>query len=107
MAKDSDTISEALEYFKLAEDAEATNRTDALDDIKFARLGEQWPDKIAAARAKEGRPMLTINRMPSFCRQVVNDARQNKPTITTRPATGGANILTANLFDGLIRQIQN
>jgi hypothetical protein len=107
MAKDSDLISDALEQFKIAEDAESENRQEALDDIRFARLGEQWPEEIANDRAREQRPMLTINRMPSFCRQVVNDARQNKPSITTRPATGGANIITANLFDGLIRQIQN
>lgn len=107
MAKDSDTISDALEQFKLAEDSESENRENALDDIRFARMGEQWPDDIAEARRLEGRPMLTINRLPSFGRQVVNEARQNKPSITTRPATGGANVLTANLYDGLIRQIQN
>jgi len=104
---DKDIISDALEQFKISQDADATNRQDALDDINFARMGEQWPDEIAEARSREGRPMLTINRMPSFARQVVNDARQNKPSITTRPATGGANVLNANLFDGLIRQIQN
>jgi hypothetical protein len=107
MAKDSDILADALEQFKISEDAEADNRETALEDIRFARMGEQWPDEIAAERSREGRPMLTINRMPSFCRQVVNDARQNKPSITTRPATGGANVYTANLFDGLIRQIQN
>jgi hypothetical protein len=107
MAKDSDILADALEQFKISEDAESDNRETALEDIRFARMGEQWPDEIAAERSREGRPMLTINRMPSFCRQVVNDARQNKPSITTRPATGGANVYTANLFDGLIRQIQN
>jgi len=107
MASDKDLLKDALEQFRISSEGDSDNRENAKEDIDFARLGNQWPENIANDRKRERRPMLTINRMPSFCRQVVNDARQNKPTITTRPATGGANVFTANLFDGLIRQIQN
>lgn len=107
MAKESDVLKDALAQFKEASDAASENRNDAKDDIEFARLGKQWDDAIATQRSKEGRPMLTINRMPSFARQVINDARLNKPSIHARPATGGANRLTANAIDGLIRHIQN
>lgn len=104
---DRDLLEEALELWQLSADAEASNRDEALDDIRFARRGEQWDQTIASTRRAEGRPMLTINRLPAFARQVINDARQNKPSITTRPATGGANKVTAQIFDGLIRHIQN
>jgi hypothetical protein len=104
---DKDVLDEAFEQFSISQEGDDHNRQAAKEDIAFARLGEQWPDKIREDRVRESRPMLTINRMPSFARQVVNDARLNKPTISVRPATGGANVLTANLFDGLIRQIQN
>lgn len=107
MATDKDTMKDAFEQFKQASDAESENRNNAKDDIRFARLAEQWDESIRQQREREGRPMLTINRMPAFARQVINDARLNKPSILVRPATGGANRLTANVFDGLIRHIQN
>lgn len=72
-----DILKEAREAFQLCIDSEADNRAEALDDIRFARLAEQWPREVAAKRRREGRPCLTINRLPAFIRQVVNDARQN------------------------------
>ena len=80
-ADDDALLKQAREMFDKCKDAENDNREMALEDIKFAKLGEQWPDKIVAARQKEQRPCLTINKMPAFIRQVVNDARQNKPSI--------------------------
>src|SRR5262249_31348605 len=54
----------------------------------------------------EGRPLLTINRMPAFIRQVVNDGRQNKPAIVVHPVDSGADPQTAEVFNGLIRHIE-
>jgi hypothetical protein len=67
---DDDILEEARAAFQLAADAEAENRRDALDDLRFARLGEQWPEKVRREREMEGRPCLTINRLPTFIRQV-------------------------------------
>jgi hypothetical protein len=103
---DDDLIREAREAFELAADAEAENRRDALDDLRFARLGEQWPEAVRREREREGRPCLTINRLPAFIRQVVNDARQNKPAIVVHPVDGGADPETAEVFNGLIRHIE-
>jgi hypothetical protein len=61
---DDDILEEARAAFQLAADAEAENRRDALDDLRFARLGEQWPEKVRRERELEGRPCLTINRLP-------------------------------------------
>jgi hypothetical protein len=47
---DDEIIKEAREAFELAVDAEAENRRDALDDLRFARLGEQWPAEIKRER---------------------------------------------------------
>ncbi|MCR5879425.1 portal protein [Phenylobacterium sp. J367] len=103
---DEDLIKEAREAFELAADAEAENRRDALDDLKFARLGEQWPAAMKRARELDGRPTLTINRLPAFIRQVVNDARQNKPAIAVHPVDSGADPETAEVFNGLIRHVE-
>jgi hypothetical protein len=105
-ASEDDILKEAKEAFAQCEDAEADNRREALDDIRFARLAEQWPADILVQRQREGRPALTINKMPAFIRQVVNDARQNKPSIKVHPADSGADPETAEIYNGLIRNIE-
>ena len=57
-------------------------------------------------REDDGRPCLTINKLPAFIRQVVNDARQNKPAITVQPVDSGADPETAEIMSGLIRNIE-
>jgi hypothetical protein len=101
-----DLLSEAKEAFEKASTHESENRATALEDIKFARLGEQWPANIKEQREQEHRPCLTINKMPSFIRQVVNDARQNKPSIKVHAADNGADPRTAEVINGLIRNIE-
>lgn len=99
-------IRDALERFSASEDGSAVNRERALEDIRFARLGVQWPEDIARQRRQEGRPVLTINRLPSFIRQVVNDARQNSPAIQVVPVDSGSDVDTAQVIGGLIRAIE-
>ena len=93
--KDEKVIQRAKERFKLAEEAHSENMEAALDDIKFARLGEQWPEDVKQKRENEGRPCLTINRLPAFIRQVVNDARLNTPSIKVHPVDDYADPDTA------------
>jgi hypothetical protein len=103
---DDEIIAEAREAFDRCADAEAENRREALDDLRFARLGEQWPDRIRRERELDGRPCLTINRLPAFIRQVVNDARQNKPGMIVHPVDDAADPQTAEVLNGLIRHIE-
>lgn len=103
---EKDILAEAKDAFAECVEAESEQRSRMLDDLRFARLGEQWPDKVKKAREAEGRPCLTINRQPAFIRQVVNDARQNKPSIKVHPADSNADLDTAKIYDGLIRNIE-
>lgn len=106
MAKSDDILQEETEAFEKAVDAESENRNAALEDLRFARLGEQWPDGVRKQREREGRPILTINKMPAFIRQVVNDSRQNKPSIQIKPVDDHADSDTAQVLEGLIRHIE-
>jgi hypothetical protein len=101
-----DLLKEAQEAFELAAECENENRIGALDDLRFARLEEQWPEQVRKQREVEGRPCLTINRLPTFIRQVVNDARQNKPSISVHPVDSSADPEVAEIFSGLIRNIE-
>ena len=106
MASEDETLKKEIEEFEEAYDAESENRNVALDDLKFARLSEQWPEQIRKQREVDGRPILTINKMPAFIRQVVNDSRQNRPQIKVKPVDDKADIDTANVLEGLIRNIE-
>lgn len=106
MATDNDILKEALEQWRIAETAESENREAALDDKRFAKLGEQWPERIRKEREDECRPCLTINRMPQFLKQVINDQRMNKPSIVVRPVDDQGDPETAEIFQGLIRNIE-
>lgn len=105
--KSNETVlKDARELFAESEEQTSFSRQAARDDIDFARLGNQWPDDIRTTRQKENRPCLTINRLPAFIRQVVNDARQNKPSITVHPVDNGADVETAEVIGGLVRSIE-
>ena len=101
-----DILKEAQEAFDLCREHEVQDRVERLDDIRFARMDEQWPREVRKQREIEGRPCLTINKLPSFIRQVVNDARQNKPQIKVRPVDSNADPDTADILSGLIRNIE-
>jgi hypothetical protein len=103
---DEQLLADAKNAFALCEEAEAENRAAALDDLRFAKLGEQWPDHVRQARVRDGRPCLTINRQPAFIRQVVNEDRQNRPGIKVHPVDGEADVSIAEIYNGLIRNIE-
>lgn len=97
---------QALADFELCQSADEHNRVAALAAIKFWRLGEQWSDTIKNKREAEQRPCMTFNRGPTFIRQVVNEARQNKPAIKVHPADDKADPKTAEVINGLLRNIE-
>lgn len=104
--REAEDLEDDKEAFQEAVDHEAENRRLALEDIRFARLGEQWPAQVRAQREKDARPCLTINQLPAYIRGIVNDARQNKPGINVHPVDSLADPTTADIFNGLIRQIE-
>ncbi len=104
--KDDDLLKEAREAFAWALEKDAENRRAAEDDIRFARLEEQWADGDRRRREASGRPCLTINRLAPIIRQVVNDSRQNKPAIRVMPQDSAADPDTAEVMSGLIRNIE-
>ena len=104
---DKDLLSDAKADFKLCADAESDQREESLDDLSFALLGKQWPDEVERSRKAEGRPCLTINRLPAFIKQVTNDARQNRPSINVHPVGDGAEKEVADIYRDLIRNIEN
>jgi hypothetical protein len=106
--KDEKLIEIAHKRFKLGQDIDNDEQILRVEDKKFVRLGEQWPEEVKRDRTTPGaeRPMLTINRLLQFRNQIANEIRQNTPTVKVRPADDDADIKTAEIFNGYMRHIQ-
>lgn len=106
---DKELLKTIRERFNQATEFESVNRQERLDDVRFARLGDQWPEYAKYDRNRPGkeRPMLVVNRLLQFRDRVVNEIRQNTPSIRIRPATDGADQETAEVLMGLVHHIQD
>lgn len=103
---DEDILENAKENFERASHAEAQNRKDGLEDLLFSRLSDQWTKEVKDQRERDQRPCLTINKLPAYIRQVVNDSRQNKPSIRCHPVDSNSDMETAKILNGLIKNIE-
>jgi hypothetical protein len=101
---DAAICKQALERHQRWVERERPNTEAAYDDLKFM-AGEQWD--AAAQAARKDRPILTINRIPQFIRQVTGDMRQMKPSIKTVPVDSRGDKETAETIGGMIRYIEN
>ena len=107
MTKESDDkLAAKKARFKVLEEYWADNRKYFLEDKKFA-AGEQWPPKIVEAREKDGRPCLTVDKSGQYIRQVVNDSRQNRPSIKVRPIDDEGDIEVAEALQGVVMHVQD
>lgn len=89
--------------FALVQEVESDWRRRADEDMRFAG-GEQWDPMLLQYR--QGRPSLTIDRMGTTIRQLVNEGRQQRPGITVSPMDSGADPATAQKIQGLIRHVE-
>ena len=98
-------IATARKRWRQSADCESELRKEMLDDLRFFN-SEQWPDNIKMDRVLDGRPCLTINRLPQFVRQVLNQARQQRPAIQYNPIDNGADVDTAEVLQGIARSVE-
>jgi len=106
MADDYDPrIQEAVEFLKFANDADTMNRQEALDDLKFGG-GDQWPVELQNSRNLESRPVITVNKVDNYCRQVSNQQRQQRPRIKVHATNTHEDMVDAQTISGIIRHIE-
>jgi Phage P22-like portal protein len=102
---DAEILSLARKRFQLSSTAESALRQEMMEDLRF-RAGDQWPTQIRADRVNDSRPILTVNRIPQFIKQITNPQRQARPAIQVNPVGDGADKDTAEVIQGLIRHIE-
>jgi len=98
-------IQEAVDFLKFSNDADTMNRQEALEDLKFVN-GDQWPVELQNSRNLESRPVLTINKLDTFCRQVTNQQRQQRPRIKVHATNTEADAKVAQVISGVVRHIE-
>lgn len=100
-------IKDILDRFNADWEADEHNRDEAIEDLRFVRGGEhQWPTSVVNDRKAKGRPIITINQMPQFVRQVSGDIRQSQPAIECYPVDDNTDPVLCDIYESLIRQIE-
>lgn len=103
-------VREAHKRFERCQTADRDFRQRFIEDVKFANgdseNGWQWDANMRQRRDKMGRPCLTINKVRQHCFQIINDAKQNKPSVKCLPIDGKADIQIAKILDGIVRHIE-
>jgi len=109
-SEDDKILKEAKENFKRWQDWESDFRWRYINDVKFANAdsdnGWQWPDDLRADREANKRPALTLNKVQRLVAMITNDARQNKPSITIKPTGNESSYKSAQVYEGLVRDIE-
>lgn len=99
-------IDTALKRWRRADEADRENRTRAYEDLEFLEVpGSQWTED--AKRAREGRPCLEFNRLPTTIAQITGDIRQMRPAVKVVPVDSRGDPDTADVIAGLVRYVEN
>lgn len=101
----AETHAEVIQRFQDYWDADRDNREDGIDDQRFLG-GDQWPEAVRRSRESEGRPVITVNRMKQFVKQLSGTLRQTSPSIDPFPVDDKTDPIIAEIYSGLIRQIE-
>lgn len=105
--KSGDLHARALAHADEAWKQEFDNVSSGRDCQRFYIGGEaQWDTEALTRRKAANRPALTMNRCPGFVRQLTGEVRQNPPSVKVLPAKDGATVEAAEIFNGLIRNIE-
>jgi hypothetical protein len=98
-------IMAARKRFRAAADGTNRIRMEALDDLKFYE-GEQWPPQIQSDRVLQNRPCLTINKLQTFAKQILDAEQQSRPAMQVNPVGSGADVETADIIQGILRHVE-
>lgn len=108
--KEEDIIARAHDRFDEGMRWEQDSRQRFKDDIRFLFADpdnqDQWDAAVKASRQIAGQPMVTINKTHTHWLHVVNEAKENRPSIKIVPTGEQATYQSAQIFGGIIRHIE-
>ncbi len=101
-----DLLATIRERFKLAQDAERDHHERATEDLMFLTGEGQWPEEERRWRESNNRPVLTFNLLNQSVERVKAQIRDTNPAIKVSAADGDAHEDIAEIYEGLVRQIE-
>lgn len=108
--KDEELIIEAHARFQRCQDFEGDFRKLFTDDLKFVSAdsdnGYQWEDAMRNKRQNDARPCLTVNKTRVHALMVINEAKENRPSVKVNAVGGDASYESAQVYEGVIRHIE-
>lgn len=104
--KTDDKHKDAIERYEAYALADRDNRLDAQDDLRHLG-GDMWDDSVRQLREREGRPVITINKLPQFVNQVAGEIRQAQPAIEPVPVDSETDPILTDIMGSIIRNIES
>ena len=116
-APDTTAHEQALDRFRLCDEAFKDQRARELDDLRFVdEAGAQWPADVRTSRGGSAagsglppvapRPCLEFNLLRGPVQQVINTARQAKLGLSFAPEGDATSRAVAQAYDDIARAIQ-
>jgi len=102
----ADRLTAAVDLFQVCSEQWRDIRTKAESDLEFYS-GQQWDAALIAAGQVKKEPVISVNRLPQFVKQIENELRSREITITVSPTDESGSDDTADIYNGLIRHIQD
>jgi hypothetical protein len=103
---DSSFLAEALKRYERGYERDRENMEQAYEDLEF-RAGNQWDALAEKTRRDESRPVLQVNQIPQFVRQVTGDMRMARPGIKVVPVDSRGDKDTGEILAGMIRYVES
>jgi len=99
---------EAMERYQQGWQKDRDNQQWAYDDLRFMSEDEaQWDSRALNERRLENRPILTVNKINQFVRQVTGDIRQLRPAIHVVPVNEYSDeLLAVEVLPEMVRYIE-
>jgi hypothetical protein len=108
--RSKDIAARAHKRFKLCVEWEQDARQRFKDDIRFLFADsdnqEQWNAAVRARRQIQDQPMVTINKTHTHWLHVVNEGKENKPSVVVHPTGDQATYEAAQIIEGIVRHIE-
>ena len=93
--------------YERARKANKDQRDAETERLKFYVGGEhQWRESELIKRKAQHRPIITINKCKPAVDQIEGDIRMNPPGPEVHPVGGGADKDTADIWAGIIREVE-
>jgi len=104
--KEDELLEEAKERWEICDNHYADIYNECEEDWMFLHGEGQWDIGARDSRNKDGRPSLTLNQCLPYAHQIINDIKQARLAIRVVPVDSEADVETADVRSGIIRNIE-